>query len=204
MKYPFLASILILCALFYYENKKADKKFRNSKEAFWERESLANSTRKKPLDDLTYIIPDLASLPTDIECDDPIIKEKVSDLVSLSEEKIVNFTGMTNTDLKLKYGVANLPFLQQCDNNYTVFVRTLQEWAERLYALGYSNEALCVARYAIDQGTDISKSYFLAADIYLSNGRPDQINDLIKAAETINTPLKNSIISTLKEKTADM
>lgn len=200
MKYPFLASILILCALFYYERKKADRKYANSMKEFLDRELEANNTRKKPLDNLNLIKIDLSILPIEIGKDDVIIAEKIKDILNISKEDIVNFTGKTNTDLKLEYGVANLPYLQQCDMNYTVLARTLQEWASRLYELGYVNEALTVAEFAISTNTDISKTYYLAADIYIENNDKSKISKLLELAEAINTPLKSSIIKTLKEK----
>lgn len=200
MKYPFLASILILCALFYYERKKADRNYDSSMKKFWDRENEANNTRKKPLDDLQYINIDLSVLPMDIAGDDDVISEKQQDIINLSSEPVVNFTGLTNTDLKLEYGVANLPFLQQCDMNYTVLARTLQEWAQRLYELGYIDQALDVLEYAVGTHSDVSKTYYLAADIYITKNKSHKISELISIAETLNTPLKNSIVSTLKQK----
>lgn len=200
MKYPFLASILILCALFYYERKKADRKYDNSIKNFIERELQANNTRKKPLDNIEYIKIDLDLLPIDTANNDDIVSEKCKDIIDLSSQPIVNFTGMTNTDLKLEYGVANLPYLQQCDMNYTVLARTLQEWAARLFELGHVAEALSVVEYAISTNTDVSKTYYLAADIYKSSDEIDKINGLIERAKSLNTPLRNSIISNLEKK----
>ena len=47
-----LASLIILCALIAYENKKHGKQEEDQMKAFWERERMSNNVRKKPLDDL--------------------------------------------------------------------------------------------------------------------------------------------------------
>lgn len=200
MKYPFLASILILCALFYYENKKADKRNRANAKAYWDRELEANSTRKKPLDDVEFIKIPLDTLPCDKALDDNIVSEKVEDIKKLANDDIANFTNLTNTDLKLMYGVANLPYLQQCDMNYTVLVRTLNEWGQRLHELGLDDDALCVLEYAIRCKTDISKTYFLLADIYIQNNEISKAESLLENAESIQSPLKKSILETLNNK----
>ena len=200
MKYPFFASFLVLCAVFYHNRKKSDKNEAKIMQDYFKRENEANNTRKQPLDNLDYIKIPIDELPTSVNIDDPMIEECISDLNRLNEESIVNFTGMTNTDLKLAYGPANLPFLQKCDFNYTGLVTCLYKWAKRLYELSYKQEALSILEYAITIKADISGIYYLAADIYTEDGHPEKIDYLINAADTLNSAMKSSIINTLKEK----
>ncbi len=163
MKYPFFASFLVLCAIFYHNRKKADRSHAKIMQDYFKRENEANNTRKQPLDDLEYINIDLDRLPTQVYCDDNLIAECIKDLTRLCDESIVNFTGLTNTDLKLKYGPANLPFLQQCDLNYTQLVRILNTWASRLFELNDHDSALAVSEYAISLKADVSNIYYLAS-----------------------------------------
>ena len=142
MKYPFFASFLVLCAIFYHNRKKIDRTDASIMQEYYNRENEANNTRKQPLDDLDYINIPFDTLPTDVLPDDDTIAECISDMEMLTKESIVNFTGMTNTDLKLAYGPANLPFLQKCDMNYTHLVRILNTWASRLYELDRHEAAL--------------------------------------------------------------
>ena len=200
MKYPFFASFLVLCALFYYKRKKADRTEANIMAEYYERENRANNTRKQPVDNLDYINIPLEQLPMELCKDDELIAEYHQDITRLLAEKIVNFTGQTNTDLKLLYGPANLPFLQQCDFNYTHLVTVLHNWAKRLYDLQYTDAALTVLEYAVSIKADISGVYFLAADIYVNNNTPEKINALIAAAEGLESVMKNSIINKLNEK----
>ena len=200
MKYPFFASFLVLCAVFYHNRKKADRNSEKIMRDFFDRENEANNTRKQPLDNLDYISIPFDSFPVDILSDDPIITECISDIKRLMEESIVNFTGQYITDLKLQYGPANLPFLQRCDFNYSSLVTALHRWAKKLYEENYHKEALTLCEYAISIKADVSGIYYMAADIYIENGCPSKIEKLITVAESLNSAMKNSIIKGLKEK----
>jgi hypothetical protein len=199
MKYPFFASFLVLCAVFYHNRKKADRSSAKIMQDYFERENEANNTRKQPLDDLEYIKIPLEMLPTDVCSNDDIIKECIEDLRKLADESIVNFTGMTNTDLKLKYGPANLPFLQQCDLNYTQLVRILNTWGTKLNVLEQTDAALRVFEYAIECKADVSNIYYMTADIYKTKNETDKIRHLIECAEELNSVLKDHIIKKLNE-----
>ncbi|MBO4845336.1 MAG: hypothetical protein J5525_03420 [Lachnospiraceae bacterium] len=199
MKYPFFASFLVLCAVFYHNRKKADRSHAKIMQDYFNRENEANNTRKQPLDDLEYVKIPLDTLPTDVCLDDDIIKECVEDLRKLADESIVNFTGMTNTDLKLRYGPANLPFLQQCDLNYTQLVRILNTWGTKLMELDKPDAALNVFEYAINTRADVSNIYYMTADIYKERNETDKIRHLIESVETLNSVLKDHIIKKLNE-----
>ena len=50
------------------------------------------------------------------------LKDKGLSEDSISKlQPILNLSGKTNTDLKMEYGPANLPFLTECDNNFINF-----------------------------------------------------------------------------------
>ena len=108
-------------------------------------------------------------------------------LTSLSTQPIVNLTGFTNTDLKLEYGTANITPLSQYDQNYTVLVRTLQQWADLLLESGLTEDA------------DVSHTYYALAKIYAGRKEYDKIADLIHRAEGLRSALRNSIVRTLQE-----
>ena len=83
MKYPFFASFLVLCAIFYHNRKKADRSHAKIMQDYFKRENEANNTRKQPLDDLEYINIDLDRLPTQVFCDDDLIVECINDITIL-------------------------------------------------------------------------------------------------------------------------
>ncbi|MDD2969341.1 MAG: hypothetical protein PHT89_01790 [Lachnospiraceae bacterium] len=196
---PYFASFIVFIILIAYEIRKNTKIARIQEESFWDRETRANSTRKKPLDALPYVRIPLDALPFQIMSEDPRILELHQAVQNLAEKKIVNLTGLTNTDLKLKYGAANLTTLSQYDQDYTMLARTLQKWALLLYENGYLNEAQQILEFAVSTRTDVSGSYRLLASIYHQTGYTSKINDLIETAKTLQSVMKNPIVRMLQE-----
>jgi len=199
MKPLVLASIILFCGLIAYENNKHKRSTDKKEKNFWERERAANSVRRKPLDDLEYISIPKESLPMLIMAEHPDVAECHQIILDLSTEKIVNLTGISNTDLKFQYGAPNINLLTEYDQNYTMLARTLQKWAAILYENGYVEETKTILEFAISTRTDISKSYYLLADIYLRDGQPEKIASLIEVAGTLNSAMKDSIVRTLRE-----
>lgn len=202
MNFSHFASFMIIVVFFIwirYEIKKHVNYDEKKQTEYWAREREANSTRKKSLDNLNYLTIPLDSFPMDVMTEDELVKEYQETLLSLSNEKIVNFTGISNTDLKLQYGVANLPLLTHYDQCYTMLARTLQLWASRLYENGYENECIPILEYATETGTDISGTYRLLAEIYVKNGNKDKLDALKQQTASLNSAMKKPIDRMLKE-----
>ena len=199
MKYPVFASFIIFILLVRHNIRRNRRIEEGNEKAFWDRERKANEVRKKPLDDLVYVKPDMSSFPTDVMADDPEIKECMQLLGELEDQKIVNLTGMTNTDLKLKYGVANLKLLTEYDDRYTLLVQTIQKWADKLWENGYTKEAIPLLEEQVRIHADITSAYRKLAVYYRDNNEPGKIENLKKTAETLNSSSKNVILRSLEE-----
>lgn len=199
MKLPFFASFIVFCLWLGFQLKRQRKTEKKQMDSFWARENAANNTRKQPLDDLEYITIPLNFLPVHTLEENAEVAECVRLLSDLNSQKIVNLTGLSNTDLKLRYGVANLNFLSDCDQNYTVLARTLQKWATILYDAGYTEEAKSILEFAVSTKTDISTTYALLSKIYNAYGQSDKIESLLQIAEGLNSAMKPTIVRILKE-----
>lgn len=199
MKMPFFASFIIFIVWLTYELAKSRRQAEKKQASFWEKEAQANSTRRKSLEHLDYITIPFDSLPTDILTEDEHISECLRTLHTLSESPIVNFTGISNTDLKLQYGAPNIELLMRYDQNYTTLACTLQKWAQRLYENGYTAEAKQVLEFALSTNTDVSNSYRLLASIYASEGANDKITALMDKAQNLKSGSKNIIVRILQE-----
>lgn len=199
MKIPFFASSIVFCIWLFYELRKHRRKEAQVEDSFWERETAANNTRKKPLDDLEYISIPFDFLPMDILKEDDEVAECHRLLLTLSEQKIVNLTGLSNTELKLRYGAPNITVLTNYDQNYTVLARTLQKWASLLYQAGYTQEAKTILEFAVSTKTDVSASYAILSEIYKKNGQTQKIESLLQIAEGLNSAMKPAIVRILKE-----
>ena len=200
MKVGFLGAFIIFALLISYNVKRYSQKSRRDEKDFWARESQANSVRRKPLDKLHYITIPLEKLPTHLLNDNPTVLECIETLETLTSQKIVNFTGWTNTDLKLEYGAANITILSEYDQNYTLLARTLQKWADQLIAAGYGKEASVIMEFAVSTNTDVSSTYYQLADYWASRGESFRIEQLIRTAEGLRSSSRNTIIRHLKEK----
>jgi len=199
MSFP-LISIIAPAALglFIYMRSSTRKASFNTEE-FFEKERQANSVRKQPITDIDFIQIDLDSIPFK-DSDNEILTDAQNMIKILSEKKIANLSDYTNTDLKFKYGVANLSLLTEFDQNYTQLCRSLFDMARELRKEGDNDSALKVLEYGIKCNTDMKSHYLLLADIYEERGQYDKINDLIQSAQGIKSLLKNSLIRDLEAK----
>ncbi len=191
-------TIMLIVVWYAYERSKATKKVQKKSEQFWKRESMANSTRKKSMDDLPFITIPLDELPMEPTEDEKL--QEYQDLVTfLSKKDIINLTGISNTDLKLTYGAPNFPYLSECDQNFTDLVRTLNLWGSRLLELNRPWDARKVLEFAVSCRSDVSTTYQMLSSLYVQSKESGKILDLIKTAETLNTLLKDNILDNLEK-----
>lgn len=209
MKFPFFASFIIFVLVLQHNIRKGKKTSEQSEAEFWKHEIKANDVRKRSLEDLDYIafeatpffpinLLDAESCPQFLT-DNPEVKEILSRFLFLEQQKMVNLTEFTNTDLKYKYGVANLPTLTEYDSNYNELITLLHSYGSIFEKEGYEAQALSVLEYAISIGSDISGTYTLCGNIYEKNQQWDKIAWLKKEAEKISTSRKASIVRKLQE-----
>ena len=170
MNLAVLAIVLVFMIYLRIGIKWSDKVFKKTQDGFRKREEDANFTRRKSLEDLDYV-----TIPEDVA--GLINRFNNDDLKALLKEdtKIVNLNGISNTDLKLKYGAPNINILSEYDKNFETLVKGLQEMV--------SEEA--GDTFNTDEKTAISASYETLAGIYKDTGRDAKIHSLIKKAESI-------------------
>lgn len=199
MNFLIIASTLILAAAIAIASSKSQKNAAAMEQEFWQRERAANNTRRKPLDDLNYIKLPMEIFPMDLLQDIPRVEDYRQIILSLKDQPIVNFTGLSNTELKLRYGAPNITLLTTYDQNYTLLARTLQQWAQALYDNGFSQEACQLLEFAVSTSTDVSATYRLLCRIYQENGTPEKIDALYPVAESLTSAMQKPIVRMLQE-----
>ncbi len=199
MKFPIFTIFILFLAFVTYNRIRNDRKDKEKTKEFWNQEEQANATRRKDISFLPYIIIPLDSLPLGIRPEDEALVQYEEQLKTLAQCKILNLTGITNTELKLKYGAPNLTALTEYDNHYTELVRLMQNWGLRLFELSLPTEAEQVLTQAIRWGSDIRATYLLLAQIYRDSGNTDGIRWLKKSANQLNSLMKKPILEALKE-----
>ena len=209
MKFPFLASVVIFLLVLHHNLRKSKKIGKKQETSFWEKENLANTTRKQPLDDLVFL-PFSAEefFPLTLlsgknvgeffaSC--PEVKEIMPGLISLSDKKIVNLNGITNTDLKLKYGIANFNLLSEYDENYIQLVSLLHSYGSCYYRTGHMDAALKIFEYAVSLGSDVSDTYLFLSKIYQERNENTSLHKMIQEVEKLPKSRKKVIFRKLKE-----
>jgi len=192
----FFIITLLLVLWVHYQKRRTDRIATQSSEQFWERERQANLTRKKDISNLDYIHVPVNTLPFP-ETDSEEIGDIQKHIINLASGKIVNFTGVSNTDLKLQYGAPNINILMEYDKNYLELVRSLYRYGKLLYDKQLTDEAVSILEYALSIKTDISANYTLLATIYKEKNNVEGINSVISAAEELTSMTKKALLSGL-------
>lgn len=199
MKIPVLSSIILIFILWlHYEVKRNKNMSKENTDMFWQREKDANLTRRIDISNLNYITLPLERLPMSDKGDD-VLNSCRDTIAKLSDRKILNLSGLSNSDLKFKYGAANFNKLSDCDNNFNLMTNTLQKWGECLYSKGFRPEAVSVLEFAAECRTEISKTYLLLSKIYKEQNTPEKIGSLLNILSdpTINIFHRDALVNEL-------
>lgn len=166
---------------------------------FLERERQSNLIPRKDISELPYIHVPVSELPLDVPTTSEETKERQETIRSMADKKVLNLTGMTNTDLKMEYGTANLNTLSAADGNFTKLVQALSYLAGDYMDNQHIPEAKTLLEYGVSIGTDSKRNYLMLASIYKEEGCPEKIDSLIDSAGQINSLLKDSIVNSLEK-----
>jgi hypothetical protein len=212
--YPLFASFVIFVIFLSWSLHRHKNDDHLKTEVFFRKERAANESRKKSIAELDYIqipahllVPFEAALSNanftleNVTSSDALdsLKQLYSNLESLSNKKILNLTGISNTDLKLSYGVANLTPLSAYDQNYTALIKTLHSIASFYYTTELPLIAKDFLEFSVQTKSDISSSYLLLAKIYFEIGQPSDIEALLQTIPMIPGSQKEIIDRKLKE-----
>ncbi len=184
MPIPLIIIIAILCLILMHNINRSKRLTKERTDQFWKQEAAADNTRKKDISSLDYIYIPIETLPFGVDTTKEVTALEDT-LRRLDSTKILNLSSYTNTELKLEYGVANLTYLSECDERFTLLIRTLYQWAVLLQEHDFINEAVQVAEYSIEIGSDISGCYYMLADYYQAIGNTEAIQNLQKSADSI-------------------
>lgn len=186
--FPFFTIFMVIfIVVFTIGSRQNSAKQQEVEENFWKRENEANHTRKQDISKLDYISIPLGTFPMNLGT------EAEDTLRRLAEEPILNLTGISNTDLKMTYGVANLETLSQYDTNFATLVKTLNTYSAELVEAGKIDSAIAVMEYAVSIKADAREIFFRLADIYKERGDIASIQKLLEAAESLPALARDSI-----------
>lgn len=161
----FLSLFLLFCLWLHYEKWKSNRLHKKTTETFLEQEREANLSRKKDISSLPYLrIPEfLFTLQDTASISSPFLAR----LSQMQDKKMVDLSGLSNTQLKEQYGIANFERLSEYDENHYQYVTLLDEWATCLYEAGQYNDAQKLLEYVCSLPSEISNSYRILGELYL-------------------------------------
>ena len=198
MFFPIFTTLALLLASFSVYMRRSQKSMNSELKELWDRELKANSVRKQPLTDIEYTELEPDALPFDPDTSNDNIRDCQNRIMALADKRIVNLSGISNTELKLRYGVANLDYLSACDENFLELVKYLWLWANALHEEGRLDEAKQVLEYGVSIHTDVKSHYKLLADIYAADFDFRSIERITDEAQKITSPNRDAIVKMLK------
>lgn len=197
----FVSATIALQVMLRKENNGFAKKLDN----LMDDERKANLTVKKNIDANIFIEPDITKLPFKEYSDTPENQKliNIQNLVKRKAElKMVKFDKtVTNTDLKLKFGMNNLENITFYEEHYNSYVKALNDWAEILIKINNISDAEIILKETIDFRSDLSSSFIMLAEIYKMNNNINELNNLKEKIKNSNLKLKNKILNSIE--TAD-
>ena len=185
--FPFLAIFITFCLVLTYQIRKTDANQQKVQDEFWEKERLANAVRKKDISKLDYITIPFEKMLVKL---DTSTEEK---LYEFANKPMLNLTGISNTDLKLSYGTANLNILSEYDNNFINFISLLPDYTLELQEAGHIDMAQMLLEFAIEYNADSRKIYEQLASIYITQNQADKLDSLYQHSEQLPSLTKKSV-----------
>lgn len=157
--FPFLVIFIVFCLVLTFYIRKNDAAQQKAQQDFFEKERLSNAVRKKDISKLDYISIPLDKIPVKLE------SSTENTIFFLAEKPMLNFVGISNTDLKLQYGTANLDILTEYENNFLEFVALLPDYATELVEAGQKESAIMLLEFAVSVNADSRKIDNLLASL---------------------------------------
>ncbi|MCR4674988.1 MAG: hypothetical protein K5675_08250 [Lachnospiraceae bacterium] len=196
MAFPFLTIFMIFIIFLFFRfstlRKKQDEKINN----FWDHEYDAEHTPARDISNLPYIKVPLSNFPLD-KWDDDEIRMIEDSIRSLSEKRILNLTGKTNTELKLEYGTANLNVMSEIGENFNDLAVLLTDYGKALMQKGDFESAANVFEYGASIKSDVSSNYMLLGDCYIALHQERKLNTIKEQVQSMHLLLEHKIISYL-------
>ena len=184
MAFPsFFIIFIIFILVFQHHLRKNNKIERKLKDEFWQKEESSLVIRKKEIPQEYYIHSDISSLSLSIpENIDPGDKGQVKQLIKrikdLSNQDMMNFNQLSNTELRLKFGTANQSIITNNEYTYHNFLKTLASYASLMKEYDKGDESIKALELCISLGSDYSQHFYALGQLYLDQHMTSKLKHL--------------------------
>ena len=203
MAFPSIFIIfLIFVFIFQHHMRKTTRQEKLNREKFWNEEKKSLSTRRKNFSQSDYIIPNLSKLtyPTiiSIEPGQHLHYQQVThQLKELSSMDLMNYSDLTNTEIRIRFGTANQTVIAQNEANYNRFLKVLAEYGYLMLEFEEVEEAIIAFEECVRLGSDYSNHYLTLAHLYLQKNQDYKVSKLKEKAQALNSLNKSVILKKL-------
>ncbi|MCL1863380.1 MAG: hypothetical protein FWF78_07430 [Defluviitaleaceae bacterium] len=157
----------------FWASARHNKRRDETRRRFLESEDAANSVRKKEIDPALFYTADLSVLP-------PIPEGDPHQVARCAKRVMIYFAEpLTNLELKMQYGPAQMDFIAEYEENFNAYLKALTKWA----AEATDADAIKILQHAISLGSEYRDTYRLAADILSKQGDKYGMESLLAHAE---------------------
>lgn len=189
---------LIFLFIFHHNLKKTERLTAMKRKDFWENEEKSMFTRKSQIEDNNYIVLDISGIIHNnreyfLELGHPELFKYQELIFSLSNEQMLNLSNMSNSEIRLKYGVANFSHIEACENNYNRLIKAIYMLGKGYYDLEKYPEAISVLEAGIKINSDISDHILLLAELYAMNKDVFNFNEIKIYSENIESLTKTKL-----------
>ena len=198
----FLVLFLIFLAVFRYRLSKAERINRKASKAFWDQEHSSHFIRKKLITEDDLIKPRLEDFPIftmeDFEqMENPHIFKLQQDCLDLANKPMMNLGHLLNSEIRLKYGTANLELVQSYEENHTAYIKALYRLGKAYADADRPYEAIKVLEEGLWVKTDYSRHWLLLGSLYISKNHFTDYENLLKKASSINGSAQEKLLADL-------
>lgn len=197
MAFPCLAVFITFCLVLFFRYKYLDEKREKQEDEFFTKEQLARTTVGKIQDSDYEVIP-LSKFPFNL-CEDPSMIEMEEKIKDLSNEKLLNLTGISNTDVRLRFGVNHFEEATLAGEKYDELMGLLVNYATSLDDHGFSIESGLMLEHLIEMDCDIKSAWIALGKFYASTSNYDKLRELHDKVDSSKLSIKNATKEQLLE-----
>jgi len=198
-----LVFLLITIVVIQIRLQKSTRLDQASKEEFWEKEQQSLVVRKKAFhaEDFIQVPEDGLELrkPSKLDQGDQLYySQLIQTNRQLEQEDMMNFSHLSNTDLRIRYGTANQTIVAENEANYNNYLNNLAKLADIYKKYDDDSQAIAILERCIAMNSDTSKHYLALGELYHGNHMNHKLLPLIDLVEKSDLRLKKGLLESLR------
>lgn len=195
---------IIAFFVFHHHLRKNAKAQEDVTKAFWKKEESSLVVRKKELVDEDFIHPSLTGDQLKGEDwyktqDQSALFRYEQHLKELLDKPMVNFQHMSNTDLRLNFGTANLTVVREYEENWNGYLTNLFTLGKKLFESGETDYSIQLLEEGIEMGTDNRYHFLLLGQHYKATKNHQAFDDLVVRAQSLESLTKTALLKALED-----